>query len=133
MLLAFRFVLSCTHKNRTCFQLGSNDYNIWWIFSLVFKSQKKNVNESTKKPLAVDYRKGNLGSLGLPRQVLTSSFFSFSDRTSFWFWVYSTSIRASWRRSSSSAARRPLYSASNRHASSTVFERRSAASLSMYK
>lgn len=73
---------------------------------------------------------GTVGLLALVPSVLTSSFFSFSVRTSFWFWVYSISMRASWRRSSSSAARRPLYSASSRHASSTVFERRSAASLS---
>ncbi|TNN48598.1 hypothetical protein EYF80_041185 [Liparis tanakae] len=40
------------------------------------------------------------------------------------------SMRASCLRSSSSAASRPLYSASSKHASSTVFDSLSAASLS---
>lgn len=49
---------------------------------------------------------------------------------SLWLLMYSVSIRASCLRSSSSAASRPLYSANNKHASSTVFDSLSAASLS---
>lgn len=60
----------------------------------------------------------------------TSSFFSLSLSASFWLWMYSVSIRASCLRSSNSAARRPLYSASRRQASSTVFDSLSAACLS---
>lgn len=63
-------------------------------------------------------------------KCLTSSFFSLSMSASFWLLMYSVSIRANCRRSSSSAARRPLYSASSKQASSTVFESLSAASLS---
>lgn len=68
--------------------------------------------------------------LCLCMQCLTSSFFSLSISASFWLLMYSVSMRASCLRSSSSAASRPLYSASSKQASSTVFDSLSAASLS---
>lgn len=63
---------------------------------------------------------------------LASSFFSLSMSASLWLPMYSVSIRASCLRSSSSAASRPLYSANSKHASSTVFDSLSAASLSRF-
>lgn len=63
---------------------------------------------------------------------LASSFFSLSMSASLWLVMYSVSMRASCLRSSSSAASRPLYSASSKQASSTVFDSLSAASLSRF-
>lgn len=70
------------------------------------------------------------GTKNKKSDLRTSSFCSFCVSPSFWLWRKTVSVRVSCLRSSISAAKRPLKSASNMQASSTSRERRSPDSLS---